>query len=61
MTTFPRRVFAEEDYEKPLDILGGNQNENHIIWSKVLRLISNFFSGLAPSAVVIVSKLQPQV
>ncbi|XP_077286057.1 UBX domain-containing protein 1 [Arctopsyche grandis] len=38
MTTFPKRVFTDEDYEKPLDIL-----------------------GLAPSAVVIVSKCQPQV
>jgi hypothetical protein len=22
MTNFPRRVFEEEDYEKPLDVLG---------------------------------------
>ncbi|KAK7791674.1 hypothetical protein R5R35_002044 [Gryllus longicercus] len=36
MTNFPKKIFSEEDYEKPLDVL-----------------------GLVPSAVVIVSKINP--
>lgn len=55
MTSFPRKVFAAEDYEKPLEQLG------NLVFFFVL---NNFFIyiffllGLVPSAVVIVTKAQ---
>lgn len=62
MTTFPKRVFTDEDYEKPLDILGICISPHILlVLSRALfNLVPLHLSGLAPSAVVIVSKC-PQV
>lgn len=53
MTSFPKKVFGPEDYDKPLDLLG----KFHMIFAGKKKLsLALTFSGLAPSAVVIVTK-----
>lgn len=60
MTTFPRKVFTEEDYEKPLNILG--QYEIYLLHNHIsINRYGYFFKyrsfvGLVPTAVIIVQK-----
>jgi UBX domain len=56
MTSFPKKVFTEDDYSKPLDALGIFETKI----SPLIFLANNiyFFPGLVPTAVIIVSKAQ---